>query len=334
MTAATPRLEEYLEGIRARDRAVLGRALTLVESTHPQDRELAQELLAHLPSPDRTAYRIGVTGVPGAGKSTFIDSLGNYLVGEGRSVAVLAVDPSSLLSGGSILGDKTRMRALANHPNAFVRPSPSKGSLGGIADRTRETILIMEAAGYDVVLVETVGVGQSEARAGELVDFLLLLMLAGAGDELQGIKRGLVEVADLIAINKADGDNVSRALEAQKTLEAALRLMKGTGGGRAGGPDARVPVVTCSSTEGTGIKEIWALVDERLTQLTESGELERLRSDQLLQWMWSLVQSSLLEHVRTDPGIKQILPEIERNVRSGSLAPGTAAQAIIDRAMD
>jgi LAO/AO transport system kinase len=264
----------------------------LIESEQPAHAELAQEVLEALLPETGGAHRVGISGVPGAGKSTFIDALGTMLTSQGRRVAVLAVDPTSSISGGSILGDKTRMSTLSNDPNAFIRPSPTSGTLGGVARKTRETILLCEAAGFDAVLVETVGVGQSETIVAGMVDFFLVLLIAGAGDELQGIKRGILEVADgilevadMLAINKADGDNRGRATRAQASYQSALRLMRG---------DSMPPVVTCSALEKTGLNELWALVAESRRDLEASGEFQRKRQAQQVQWMWDMVEDGLL----------------------------------------
>jgi LAO/AO transport system kinase len=318
-------LNGLARGIRARDRAVLGRAITLVESSAPDDRRDAQELLTALLPDTGGAHRIGVSGVPGVGKSTFIESFGLQLVVDGHRVAVLAVDPSSSISKGSILGDKTRMEKLAASDNAFIRPSPTGGSLGGVARKTREAILICEAAGYDVVLVETVGVGQSEIAVAEMVDFFLVLKIAGAGDELQGIKRGILELADLIAINKADEDNLQAAELARAEFERALRIL------RPEEEDGWKPrTVTCSGRTGAGLEEIWRLVCEHHELLSGSGELERRRHRQLLSWMWSLVDEGLRAAVREHPEIAKILTDLEHNVLQGRTTPTAAAEKILN----
>jgi len=249
-------VDAYVEGVLSGSRTVLARAITLVESTNPEHERLAQQVLTRVLPHTGKAQRIGISGVPGAGKSTFIDAFGSYLTGLGHKVAVLAIDPSSRVSGGSILGDKTRMQRLANDPNAFVRPSPSAGSLGGVARKTREASLLCEAAGYDVVVIETVGVGQSETTVGEMVDFFLVLMLPNAGDELQGIKKGILELVDLIAVNKADGTNVEAANRAARQYEMALRYV------RPAGAAWQVPVLTCSALEGRGLDRIWKKICE------------------------------------------------------------------------
>ncbi|ATB33816.1 methylmalonyl Co-A mutase-associated GTPase MeaB [Melittangium boletus] len=312
--------DTYVEGVRAGDRAVLARAITLVESEHPRHGALAQEVLMRLLPHTGGSRRVGISGVPGVGKSTFIDALGMHLVGGGKRVAVLAIDPSSTLTGGSILGDKTRMARLSREPSAYIRPSPSSGTLGGVARKTRETLLLCEAAGFDVVLVETVGVGQSETVVADLVDFYLVLMLAGAGDELQGIKRGILEVADMIAINKADGDNAPRALRAQAQYRAALHLM------RAG---AEPEVLTCSALEGTGIGALWSSLETQLGTRAASGEVERRRRAQQVDWMWSLVEDGLRAALRAHPEVAALLPAMETDVREGRVTSTAAALRVL-----
>ena len=317
-------VEEYAAGVRARDRTVLGRALTLVESNHPQHQRQAQDLLLRLLPDTGGAHRVGISGVPGVGKSTFIEALGCHLAERGHRIAVLAVDPSSSVSGGSILGDKTRMAELSRHPSAFIRPSPSSGSLGGVARKTRESILICEAAGFDVVLVETVGVGQSETLVAEMVDCFLVLMLAGAGDELQGIKRGILELADLLAINKADGDNATRAEQARREYAAALHYMRPTSAGW------QPRVVTVSSLEGRGLEELWQLVEEHRQALEASGELTTKRRHQQLGWMWTMVRDELLQRLRSHPEVAAELPRLEQQVLSGELTPTLAATRVLE----
>ena len=315
-------LTSLLDGVRSNDRAALGQAITLVESNSADDRVRAQELLTVLLPDTGGAHRIGISGVPGVGKSIFIESFGLRLVEQGHRVAVLAVDPSSSISKGSILGDKTRMEKLARSDGAFIRPSPTGGSLGGVARKTREAILVCEAAGYDVVLVETVGVGQSETAVAEMVDFFLVLKLAGAGDELQGIKRGILELADLIAINKADGENVQAAELARAEFERALAILRSE--------DAWLPkVVTCSGQTGTGLDEIWRLITEHHELLSGNGELERRRSRQLLGWMWSLVEEGLRSAVREHPEVVGTLAALEADVLRGNITPTSAAEMIL-----
>lgn len=307
-----------VEGIRAGKRGTLARGITLVESRRPADRQQAQDLLTALLPHTGGAVRIGVTGVPGVGKSTFIDAFGMLLVEQGHSVAVLAVDPSSTLSGGSILGDKTRMERLSRAEAAFIRPSPSRLSLGGVGRRTRESMLLCEAAGYDVILVETVGVGQSETVVSEMVDCFLVLMLPGAGDELQGIKKGILEIADIIAINKADGDNRARATLARREYQSALRYLQRRH------PSWAPRVELISGQTGDGLPELWALVQQHRQVLTEDGTLQAQRDTQRLRWMWSTIEERLIDTFREAPQIKARLAEIEDAVRRGQ-TPATAA---------
>lgn len=314
----------YADGVRSADRAVLARAITLVESTRPDHRRQAQELLVDLLPEAGGAHRIGITGVPGAGKSTFIDKFGTMLTGEGHRVAVLAVDPSSNRTGGSILGDKTRMANLAVDPNAFIRPSPTSGTLGGVARATRETIVLMEAAGYDLVIVETVGVGQSEIAVANMVDCFLYLALARTGDALQGIKKGVLELADLIAVNKADGDREREAKSAARELAGALRLMTP--------PDATwtTPVLTCSALQGRGLAELWAAMGEHRQVLTRTGEFDERRRRQQVDWTWTMVRDTLLSRLHADPAVRDVVPEVERQVRAGELTATLAAERILE----
>jgi LAO/AO transport system kinase len=318
-------LADYVDGVRRGDRAVLARALTLVESDLPRHRELAQRMLAELLPHTGGALRVGITGVPGVGKSTFIDALGRRLTAAGSKVAVLAVDPTSGRSGGSILGDKTRMGALAREENAFIRPSPSRGALGGVARKTRESILVCEAAGHDVVLVETVGVGQSETQVADMVDCFLVLMLPNAGDELQGIKRGIVELADLIAINKADGPHVATAEQARQHYETALRYLRPT---RA----EWTPEVRCvSARTGDGLEALWERVKAHRAALEASGALASMRADQAVRWMWHAVEDELTSRLRHHPEVEAVREELERDVRAGRLPPTLAATRILAR---
>ena len=320
--------DDLVDGVVVGDRTAIGRALTLVESQRPEDREVAAELLASLMYRSGLAHRVGVTGVPGVGKSTFIDALGTSLTGAGRRVAVLAVDPTSTLSGGSILGDKTRMPRLANDDSAFVRPSPSTGTLGGVTRTTRESMVVLEAAGHDVVLVETVGIGQSETAVASMVDFFLVLMLPGAGDELQGIKKGVLELADMIAVNKADGDNEARAREAVRDYSAALRLT------RPASPDWTPPVMTCSGLTGAGLSELWERVEDHRRALTTSGGWDEQRRAQQLSWMWSTVEDRLVAAMRTDPAVHEVLAEAERSVLDGETTPAAAAEHLVQIHLD
>jgi len=315
-------IQAYVDGVCGGDRAILARAITLIESEQPAHAALAQRVLEALLPKTGGAHRVGISGVPGAGKSTFIDALGTMLTGRGHRVAVLAVDPSSSISGGSILGDKTRMSTLSVDPNAFIRPSPTSGTLGGVARKTRETILLCEAANFDVVLVETVGVGQSETIVAGMVDYFLVLLIAGAGDELQGIKRGILEVADMLAINKADGDNRPRAMRARASYQSALRLMRA-----AGVP----PVVTCSAIEKTGLDELWALVVKSRRELEASGDFQRKRQAQQVRWMWDMVEDGLHRALRSDPELAMLIHQLEDAVGNGSATPGAAALRILRR---
>lgn len=322
MARALPSLEALEAGIASGDRALIGRALTLVESKHPEHRRLADRLLSRLPAP--SAVRIGITGAPGVGKSTFIDALGVHLTERGHRVAVLAVDPSSERSGGSILGDKTRMARLCASPSAFIRPSPSGGTLGGIAARTRESMRVLEAAGFDVVLVETVGVGQSETAVRHLTDTFVLLALAGAGDELQGIKRGIMELADIVLVTKADGINVTPARRAAAQLRTALRLLHGA--------ERRPPVLLVSAPPGPehhGLTEAWEAMREHHHQLEASGALATRRAEQAVHWLWTLVEERLRARVHHAPD----LANLEADVRAGRVAPQTAAEHILAHAL-
>ncbi|CAN5741444.1 methylmalonyl Co-A mutase-associated GTPase MeaB [soil metagenome] len=320
-----PRLsvDEYERGVRAADRGVLAQAVTLVESRNADDCVLAQELLTRLMPHTGGARRVGITGVPGVGKSTFIDELGMRLLAAGKKVAVLAIDPTSQLSGGSILGDKTRMQRLAMEANAFIRPSPSGLSPGGVARRTRETLLLCEAAGFDVVLVETVGVGQGETAVADMVDCFLVLALPGAGDELQGIKKGVFELADVIAVNKADGDNEQRARIALSDLRNALRYLpkkRASWGTRA---------IAVSGITGAGVDEVWSIVDEHRATLSANGELGTLRAEQQKTWMWALIRERLEAAFRTNPAVAAALPALERAVADGAIASTAAADQLL-----
>ncbi|MFE7603045.1 methylmalonyl Co-A mutase-associated GTPase MeaB [Streptomyces sp. NPDC057494] len=316
-------LDTYVKGVLDGKRAVIARAITLVESTRPQHRALAQELLTELLPHSGKAVRIGISGVPGVGKSTFIDAFGTMLTGLGHRVAVLAVDPSSTRTGGSILGDKTRMERLAVDPAAFVRPSPSAGTLGGVAKATRESMVVMEAAGYDVVLVETVGVGQSETAVANMVDSFLLLTLARTGDQLQGIKKGVLELADVVAVNKADGPHEHDARAAARELAGALRLMHGA--------DAvwAPPVLSCSARESAGLDEVWERLRQHRALLDSTGRLTAKRQDQQVDWTWSMVRDELLRRLSADPAVQDLTPALERRVRDGELTATLAAEEIL-----
>ena len=322
MTARNLKPSALAAGIRAGDRAMLARAITLIESKRADHRKAAHLLVQELLPLTGKAVRLGITGAPGAGKSTTIDVLGTALTAQGHKVAVLAVDPSSSRTGGSILGDKTRMANLASDANAFVRPSPSSGTLGGVAAKTRETMLLCEAAGYDVVLVETVGIGQSETAVADMTDFFLVLMLPGAGDELQGLKKGIVELADMVAVNKADGDNVARARLAAAEYRAALNILK---------PQSEnwsPPVITYSAATGDGIGDLWAKVIEHKEKMTASGELAARRREQQVKWMWSMLEERLTARLRSDPAVRGKLKAAETAVAAGKLTPTLAVEEI------
>jgi LAO/AO transport system kinase len=310
-------------GIRAGDRAVLSRAITLIESKRADHRRSAAALMQALVGATGKAVRVGITGAPGVGKSTTIDALGTMLTKQGRKVAVLAVDPSSRRTGGSILADKTRMARLANDANAFIRPSPASGTLGGVAARTRETMLLCEAAGYDVVLVETIGVGQSEIAVADMTDFFLLLMLPGAGDELQGLKKGVVELADMIAVNKADGDNVARAKAVAAEYRAALHILTPRSA------NWSPPVLTYSALTGEGVAALWAHILDHREKITAAGELASRRAEQQVKWMWAMLEERLFAPLRSDRSIKAALPSIEAEVAAGTLAPAAAVDKIV-----
>ena len=314
-------VSELAAGVRAGDRAAIGRAITLVESGRPADAAPGQGLLGELLPHSGGAHRVGITGVPGVGKSTLIETLGTMLTTQGHRVAVLAVDPTSALWGGSILGDKTRMTSLANDPAAFVRPSPTSGELGGVTRVTRETILVVEAAGFDVVLVETVGVGQSETVVADMVDFFVVLMLAGAGDDLQGIKKGILEIADLIAVNKADGDNAERADAAARDYRLALHMTQPAS------PTWTPPVITCSGLTGDRLEALWDHVVTHRRLMSASGELQARRADQRVRWMRAMLAERMRS--RLAAGAADLLSDLEALVRADELTP-TAA---VDRLM-
>jgi LAO/AO transport system kinase len=316
-------VDAYEAGVVGGDRAVLAQAITLVESRGGQDQALAQELLTRLLPRTGRSRRIGITGVPGVGKSTFIDLLGDTLCNDGHRVAVLAIDPSSSLSGGSILGDKTRMQRLSMNPAGYVRPSPSGLTLGGVARRTRETMLVCEAAGFDVVIVETVGVGQSETVVADMVDLFLVLLLPNAGDELQGIKKGLLELAEIVAINKADGAALPAARSAWRDVQAALRYTRGRA-------SAWKPVaLLCSALTGDGLPELWQTCEAHRQALLTSGELESRRKEQQLRWMWSMIDEQLGTAFRAHPAVAARLPGLEAEVRDGRLPPTRAARELL-----
>jgi LAO/AO transport system kinase len=315
-------LVSLVHGIRAGDRSVIARAITLVESRRADHQKAAHDLLQQLLPLTGNAVRVGITGAPGVGKSSAIDALGTYLTEQGRKIAVLAVDPSSSRTGGSILADKTRMALLANDANAFIRPSPSSGTLGGVAGKTRESMLIAEAAGFDCVLVETMGTGQSEIAVADMTDFFLVLMLPGAGDELQGLKKGVVELADMIAVNKADGDNVKRAKAAAAQYRAALHILAPRSA------NWSPPVVTCSALTGEGIPELWAAVLDHRERMGKSGELEARRRMQQVKWMWAMLEERMFAQLRSSAALKTKLPQIEAAVAAGKMSPSLAVEEI------
>jgi len=314
---------ELARRVRAGERAVLARAITLIESKRADHRGTARALVQDLLPHTGHAMRVGITGAPGVGKSTSIDALGTYLTGRGHKVAVLAVDPSSARSGGSILGDKTRMARLASDPHAYIRPSPASGTLGGVAAKTRETMLLAEAAGFDVVLVETVGIGQSETAVADMTDFFLLLMLAGAGDELQGLKKGVIELADMIAVNKADGDNVMRAKLAAAEYGAALHILTPR---LAEWPP---PAVTYSALTGEGVADLWDKVLDHERRLSATGTLAAKRREQQVKWMWAMLEDRLRERLYADPKLRSLLPHLEHSVAAGRLSPALAVDDIL-----
>lgn len=310
--------------IRAGDRRALARAITLVESSRPEDQAPAIRLLETLAPHAGNSLRIGITGVPGVGKSTFIEALGNHVIGEGHRIAVLAVDPSSVISGGSILGDKTRMHTLGRRPEAFIRPSPAGRTLGGVTRRSRETILLVEAAGFDVVVVETVGVGQSETTVADMTDMFVLLLLPGGGDELQGIKRGIVERADLILVNKADGELATAAARAAADYRNALRLLQPRSS------HWEVPVQTCSALHEQGIAAAWQTMLRFQNIMIASGELAACRAAQARAWLWSEIAADLLDSLQTDPAMRQRVGQIEAAVTAGQASPRVAARQLVD----
>ena len=317
-------LDDCIEGVLASDRTWLGRAVTLVESTRPEDRASAAELLQRLLPHTGGARRVGITGVPGVGKSTFIDALGTHLTSQGHRVAVLAVDPSSSVSGGSILGDKTRMPNLAIDDAAFIRPSPSSGSLGGVTRTTRETLTVVEAAGFDVVLVETVGVGQSETAVADMVDFFLVMMLPGAGDELQGIKKGVLELADALVVNKADGGNEIAAQRAVRDYRAALALTSPAN------PNWVPPIMAVSAIEGTGLDQVWDHIQSYYQALADSGDLAGHRADQQVRWMWAMVEDRLRDRLEASSAVADLAALLEEQVAAGQTTPSAAADQILE----
>src|SRR6476469_2176705 len=320
----SPDIEKLAKDLRAGQRAALARAITLIESRRSDHQAAARELVQALLPYTGKAIRVGITGSPGVGKSTTIDALGMFLIERGHKVAVLAVDPSSARTGGSILADKTRMARLSASEHAYIRPSPASGTLGGVAAKTREAMLLCEAARFDVILVETVGIGQSETAVCDMTDFFLALMLPGAGDELQGIKKGLVELADMIAVNKADGDNIKRANRAAADYRSALRIL---------GPRSehwQPPVVTYSAHTGNGIDTLWQTVLDHRKAMTASGDFERRRREQQVKWMWAILEQRMMARLRADPAIRAKVKKTEAEVAEGRITPAVAAEQIAE----
>lgn len=320
--------DQYIQGILTGDRLTLSRAITLAESRRTDDQVLAQQVLDGILPHTGHSVRVGITGVPGVGKSTFIEAFGKYLTARGHRLAVLAVDPTSQRSGGSLLGDKTRMETLSMDPNAYIRPSPAGDSLGGVAHRTRETMLLCEAAGFDVILIETVGVGQSETVVHGLVDFFLLLLLAGAGDELQGMKRGIMELADALLITKTDGDNVAAANRARIEYQNALHLFPPTGTGWF------PPVLTGSAVTGAGVDALWRTIQEHQALTIENGHRDQRRQEQQLAWFKALLRQQLESRFYDQPGMRERLATIEAQVRAGSLLPAPAVYSLLNLTPD
>src|ERR1700760_312869 len=321
-TVESSQIATLTNDLRAGHRAALARAITLIESRRSDHQAAARELVQALLSETGRAVRVGITGAPGVGKSTTIDALGMYLIEKDHKVAVLAVDPSSARTGGSILGDKTRMARLSASDQAYIRPSPSSGTLGGVAAKTREAMLLCEAAGFDVILVETVGIGQSETAVCDMTDFFLALMLPGAGDELQGIKKGLVELADMIAINKADGDNLKRALHAAADYKSALHILQPRS------EHWQPPVITYSALTGNGIAELWQKILDHGKAMNASGEFAARRQQQQIKWMWSMLEQRMLARLRADASVRARVKKIEAEVAAGRLTPSLAADDI------
>lgn len=316
-------LSEYVDGVVSGDRAKLARAITLIESRNAEHQKLAQEMLLALLPRTGKSLRIGISGLPGAGKSTFIDAFGTMLTARGHKVAVLAVDPTSSRTGGSILGDKTRMARLSTDANAFIRPSPTGGTLGGVSRATREAILVCEAGGFDIILVETVGVGQSEITVSEMVDFFLVLMIAGGGDELQGIKKGVLEIADMIAVTKADGDNITRAQLSASDYQHALRIITPMD------PVWTPPVVTVSALENKGLDTLWEKVDLHRRTMAGNGAFEAKRKAQQIRWMWAMIDDRLTRRLRADENINKLAQDMENGISAGTVTPALAADKIL-----
>ncbi len=315
--------EYYVQGVLNNNRRIIAKTITLIESSLAQDRTISFEIVKKILPFSGKSIRIGITGIPGVGKSTFIENLGLYLIKSGHRVAVLAVDPTSQKSGGSILGDKTRMEKLAAHDKSFIRPSPAGNTLGGVAAKTREAMLVCEAAGYDVILVETVGVGQSETKVSTMVDFFLVLLIAGAGDELQGIKKGILEIADAIAINKADNDNIEKAEKAKKVYEMALHLVL------PGRSSWNTPVLTCSSVTENGTENVWQTVLQHNKLMKQTKDFDQKRREQAVEWMWNLVDEGLKKRFMETGIIKNKIPEVANSVQQGLISPSAAAEELL-----
>lgn len=316
--------ENYIQGILQGDRVLLSQSITLIESRLESDQILAGEILEAILPHTGNSLRVGITGVPGVGKSTFIEALGRWIIDENKKLAVLAVDPSSSRTKGSIMGDKTRMPELSQDLRAYIRPSPTQSSLGGVARRTREAMLLCEAAGYEVIFVETVGVGQSETLVHGMVDFFLLLMLAGAGDELQGIKKGIMEMADAVVINKADGDNLHRAQVARAEYESALHLFPSSESGW------QTPVLTCSAQEKSGMAEIWEVILKYRREMEKTGFFQKKRQEQQINWMFDAIRQNLELNFFKHPKVQAALPEWEEQVRGGKVPPLSAANSLLN----